>query len=229
MSSLYYLGVGVLSLGIGIYNFDVYGAGDDIKCLDERYFSVEELEAYCITLNRTIMPDECKNTPKSGDYWVDSSNSYLGLLIVIGIIYMVMLAMSLFMALTINILSNQTPEDFIKIGCCKKFFACFCKLLPPIFIILSWINFILIVVVWIFIAMGKCEKCRTEDYSHPYSSDYYYKKVRTLNIVNSIFWVVLHYGGGIVRAMTYVEPYMYDPEIGNPNCCKTLLFKKLGP
>jgi hypothetical protein len=39
----------------------------------------------------------------------------------------------------------------------------------------------------------------------------------------------LHYGGAIVRGMTYVEPFMYSPEIGKPNMIKTLLFKKLGP
>ena len=61
------------------------------------------------------------------------------------------------------------------------------------------------------------------------STEYFYKVHRTLNIVNSIVWILLHYGGAIIRAMTYVEPFMYSPEVGNPNFFKTLMLKRLGP
>lgn len=228
MSSLYYLGVGVISLGMGIYNFDVYGSGSSISCRKELIFNNHTKGDYCSQPNVTVDTDPfCGTDSMVGTE--EETNTYRIIIIIIAIVYMVLLAMSIFLALTINVLSNQTPEDFIKIGCCKKFFACFCKIFPPIFIILSWVNFILIVVCWALIATGICEHCRSTDALHPKSDPFYYDKVKDLTIVNTIFWVILHYGGAIVRAMTYVEPYMYNPEVGNPHCCKSLLFKKLGP
>ena len=50
-----------------------------------------------------------------------------------------------------------------------------------------------------------------------------------LNLVNSIIWILLHYGGSIIREMTYQQPFMYSPDTGAPNCCRTLFLKKLGP
>ena len=55
------------------------------------------------------------------------------------------------------------------------------------------------------------------------------KDVEILNLVNSIIWILLHYGGSIIREMTYQEPFMYSPDTGAPNCCRTLFLKKLGP
>ena len=55
----------------------------------------------------------------------------------------------------------------------------------------------------------------------------YRKDVEILNLVNSIMWVLLHYGGSIIREMTYQEPFMYSPDTGAPNCCRTLFLKKL--
>ena len=53
--------------------------------------------------------------------------------------------------------------------------------------------------------------------------------VKVLNLVNSIAWILLHYGGAVVRDMTYQEPFMYSPDTGEPNCFRTLFLKKLGP
>ena len=57
----------------------------------------------------------------------------------------------------------------------------------------------------------------------------YRKDVEILNLVNSIIWILLHYGGSIIREMTYQGPFMYSPDTGAPNCCRTLFLKKLGP
>ena len=44
----------------------------------------------------------------------------------------------------------------------------------------------------------------------------YRKDVEILNLVNSIIWILLHYGGSIIREMTYQEPFMYSPDTGTP-------------
>ena len=92
-----------------------------------------------------------------------------------------------------------------------------------------WVNFILVVVQWILYEIKYCEEAI--DRSPGASLDYtkYRKKNLPLLIVNSVIWVCLHCGGSIVREMTYVEPFMYSPDIGNPNCCRTFILKKFGP
>jgi hypothetical protein len=160
---------------------------------------------------------------------VTEGNIYKTLTLIIAIIYIIYLVLSLFLSCVSNMMSNQTPEDYIKIGTCKKFLACFCKILPPVLIILSWINFILFVVFWILITVGKCEYSYSDTPGKFMDEKDYFNDNKVLILVNSCFWILLHYGGAIVRGMTYVEPFMYSPEIGKPNMIKTLLFKKLGP
>lgn len=197
MSSLYYLGVGVCSLAISIYNFNVYG----IKVQCQNKVSVSP-----------------PNIP----------NIFAIMIIIIAVVFILLFAMSIFLSCVINSLSNQLPEDFINIGAIKKFLACFCKIFPPIILILSWINFILIIVIWILYVTKHCYENDSTKVNATNETKYF-RDVRTLNIVNSIIWVVLHYGGSIIRDMTYQEPFMYSPDTGKPNCCRTLMLKKLGP
>ena len=227
MSSLYYLGLGAVSLSMTIYNFHMVGEATNQTCYSYQTMTYDDYKNYNISLgleiyNKTSFNIEYFEVP------VTEGNIYKTLTLIIAIIYIIYLVLSLFLSCVSNMMSNQTPEDYIKIGTCKKFLACFCKILPPVLIILSWVNFILFVVFWILITVGKCE----------YNSDIpgifidkkdYFNDNKVLILVNSCFWILLHYGGAIVRGMTYVEPFMYSPEIGKPNMIKTLLFKKLGP
>jgi hypothetical protein len=222
MSSLYYLGVGAVSLSMTIYNFHMVGQASNLTCYINKTVEVgsEEYNYF----KDTEFYDEFTETVE-----YDQGNSYKTLTLVIAIIYIIFLVLSLFLSCVSNMMSNQTPEDYVKIGTCKKFLACFCKILPPVLIILSWVNFILFVVLWIFIVTKKCENSRSESPTTLVGVHDYYNDNKVLALVNSCFWVLLHYGGAIVRGMTYVEPFMYSPEIGNPNIIKTLFLKKLGP
>ena len=225
MSSLYYLGLGAVSLSMTIYNFHMVGEATNQTCYSYQNMTKQQYTEYMKSLGQTFDDSDSSDdfNPK-----VTEGNIYKTLTLIIAIIYIIYLVLSLFLSCVSNMMSNQTPEDYIKIGTCKKFLACFCKILPPVLIILSWVNFILFVVFWILITVGKCE----------YNSDIpgifidkkdYFNDNKVLILVNSCFWILLHYGGAIVRGMTYVEPFMYSPEIGKPNMIKTLLFKKLGP
>ncbi len=227
MSSLYYVGVGVVSLSMSIYNFNIMGESNNQTCYVSKNMSMEQYIDYYNSLNQSINPNISDEELES--IKVKDSNPYKTFCLLVGIIYIILLAMSLFLACITNYLSNQLPDDYIKMGTCKKFLACFCKILPPCFIILSWLNCIFFIVVWIFILSKKCKYSTTMTPGKLIKEDYFFKVHRTLNIVNSIVWILLHYGGAVIRAMTYVEPFMYSPEVGNPHFCKTLMLKRLGP
>ena len=223
MSSLYYLGLGAVSLSMTIYNFHMVGEATNQTCYTYQKMTQEEFDTYIASLGQTSNNIDLDKVP------VTEGNIYKTLTLIIAIIYIIYLVLSLFLSCVSNMMSNQTPEDYIKIGTCKKFLACFCKILPPVLIILSWINFILFVVFWILITVGKCEYSKSITPGKFMDEKDYFNDNKVLILVNSCFWILLHYGGAIVRGMTYVEPFMYSPEIGKPNMIKTLLFKKLGP
>ena len=226
MSSLYYLGLGAVSLSMTIYNFHMVGEATNQTCYINQNMTKKEYIAY---LNSTEQNDKTDINDNYYNVEVEEGNIYKTLTLIIAIIYIIYLVLSLFLSCVSNMMSNQTPEDYIKIGTCKKFLACFCKILPPVLIILSWINFILFVVFWILITVGKCEYSKSITPGKFMGKKDYFNDNKVLILVNSCFWILLHYGGAIVRGMTYVEPFMYSPEIGKPNMIKTLLFKKLGP
>ena len=228
MSSLYYVGVGVVSLSMSIYNFNTMGESNNQTCYVFKTMTYNEMENYYNSIAQPL-PEEIKNNGTKYSQEVQESNPYKTFCLLVGIVYIILLAMSLFLACITNYLSNQLPDDYINMGTCKKFLACFCKILPPCFIILSWLNFIFFIVVWILLLSKKCKYSTTMVPGKLISTEYFYKVHRTLNIVNSIVWILLHYGGAIIRAMTYVEPFMYSPEVGNPNFFKTLMLKRLGP
>lgn len=227
MSSLYYLGLGAVSLSMTIYNFHMVGEATNQTCYTYQNMTQDEYDKYIASLGQTN--DTTSNNVDLTKVQVTEGNIYKTLTLIIAIIYIIYLVLSLFLSCVSNMMSNQTPEDYIKIGTCKKFLACFCKILPPVLIILSWINFILFVVFWILITVGKCEYSYSDTPGKFMDEKDYFNDNKVLILVNSCFWILLHYGGAIVRGMTYVEPFMYSPEIGKPNMIKTLLFKKLGP
>ena len=227
MSSLYYLGLGAVSLSMTIYNFHMVGEATNQTCFSYQKMTQEDYNKYIASLGQTN--DTISNVKDIDIVPVTEGNIYKTLTLIIAIIYIIYLVLSLFLSCVSNMMSNQTPEDYIKIGTCKKFLACFCKILPPVLIILSWVNFILFVVFWILITVGKCEYSYSDTPGKFMDEKDYFNDNKVLILVNSCFWILLHYGGAIVRGMTYVEPFMYSPEIGKPNMIKTLLFKKLGP
>ena len=227
MSSLYYLGLGAVSLSMTIYNFHMVGEATNQTCYSYQNMTRKEYEDFNASLG--LPNNDTYNNKDFFEVPVTEGNIYKTLTLIIAIIYIIYLVLSLFLSCVSNMMSNQTPEDYIKIGTCKKFLACFCKILPPVLIILSWVNFILFVIFWILITVGKCEYSDSDTPGKFMDKKDYFNDNKVLILVNSCFWILLHYGGAIVRGMTYVEPFMYSPEIGKPNRIKTLLFKKLGP
>lgn len=221
MSSFYYLGIGVVSLAMTIYNFEKASQTGD-------YTLLKNVTKTNITDKKDANGDFIEITYNELD---ESTNAIVPLLYIIAIVFLLFLVLSLYMSCIINSFSNLLPEDFLTMSKCKAAVTCLCKIIPPIFLILSWLNLILIVVVWIlYVVYFKSKiddklKYKIEPQPNSVSND-----VLILNIVNSVVWFVTHYGGSIIREMTYIEPFMYSPDTGEtPNCFRTLMIKKLGP
>lgn len=230
MSSKYYLGVSVVALSLSIYNLHVASTGKKYQCYKSLTLSFEEYIEYNksqnITLNDTSLSVDIE---KNEEYEIEinTKNSYVSLLITIGVFYLIFFLLSLYLSIVINSLANQLPRDFLDMGLGKKINSMFCKIFPKIFILFSWIIFILIIILWSFLGAKKCEKSRKiSDFS---DKERYYNDVKVLNIVNICFWIVLHYFGSVIRHMTYQEPFMYSPVDINSGVIKKVFFSYLGP
>lgn len=230
MSATYYLGLSVSSLAIAIYNMNIAGSAKNLTCYSIEKMDYNTYKLYNSTLNITTPATNETIDPNTlYDVEVLGSNSYSTILVIIGIIYLIIMGFAVILSCIANYLSNQLPEDFLHMGKMKRFLACLCKVIPTLFIILHWIAMILIIVVWVFIAGKNCEVAKTSTPGVIINQKKYFNDVYILNIVNSSLWIFLHYGGAIVREITYEEPFMYSPDLGQPNFIRSFFLKKLGP
>ena len=160
---------------------------------------------------------------------VPGGNLYYIFAFGIAVAYGIILIMAILLTIVVYWMSDMVPEDFVKIGKCKRWTAVFTKILPPIIILIHWIILLLILVFWVMILMGSCEVTQPSSTIFGFNSLKYGRDSFVLNLVTSIIWVLLHYGGAIYRDITYTEPFMYSPDIGETSAFKSLVLKKLGP
>jgi hypothetical protein len=128
--------------------------------------------------------------------------------------------------LIVNNMANMLPEDFVKMGNSKRALGVITKIFPPLCIFIHYIILIGILVLWVFYCTGSCPNindrdCQTLDlgYNH---------RILVLNIVNSVFWIFLHYFGAVIRDVLYQEPFMYAKRNSKYNIIGIFL-NKLGP
>lgn len=233
MSSTYYLVLTCICLAIGIYNFSTSSSGKNLNC-----YNLEQMDyATYLKYNETF-----SNSSNTSSYYsstgnsnstiytvkVSTSNLYSTTSTVIGILYLIITVFSVFLAVLINYLANQLPEDFLNMGRCKRWIAASCKILPLVNIVIHWIIFILIIVMWTGIASSTCIYSTSTQQGVLVNSDQYFINVRVLNIVNSCLWLLIHVGGMIIKEIVYQEPFNYWPEIGGSKVL-TFFCKTLGP
>jgi hypothetical protein len=233
-SSFYYLGLAVTSLAIAIYNLSVSSTGSTTQCFNLLTMDQLTYKQYLdtFTANSTSTPGIATNNeddPNLYDVQTPVSNTFKSIASILGFIYLLITGLSVILSIIINCLSNQLPEDFLNMNRLKKYSAVFCKVIPPILILIHWIALILIFVNWILILTKNCIFSSATTQGVVEDPNFYYKTNLILNIVNSSIWILIHYGGAIFREVVYQEPFMYSPDIGQPNCWKSFFFKKLGP
>jgi hypothetical protein len=242
-SSVYYLSLAVATVAIGIFNFNGSSEGKPLTC-----YNIQEMDyTTYVDFNNTMNNIKNGNTsrlrfiqsattattsttdPTQQIYTVNvpTSNIYTLIATIIAIIYLIITGLSLYMAGVIYFMSNQLPEDFMKVGMCKKCVAIFCKIIPVVIVLLHWLILILVIVLWVMLMMKQCQ-IATSTLIFGVNPKSFYNNIYVLNIVNSCIWILLHYGGAIFREVVYQEPFMYVPDPEKFNLLRCLC-KKLGP
>ena len=230
-SSFYYLSLAVFCLSVGIYNLSVYSSSAGLQCYNESLMDAETFKQYNSTFASGVAPSLYYPNPNdTTTIYVRqaASNTYNIFLIILSILYLSIMVFSLNLAIIVSSMANMLPEDFMNIGRCKKWSAILCKVLPPLFTILSWIIMILVIAIWVFIVMQSCIYSTTAN-TGLFDPGEFFKSVNTLNLVNSALWFFMHYIMSIFKEIVYQEPFMYAPDDANVNFAVICLFKKLGP
>lgn len=249
-TAIYYVFLFVISLTLGIYNLLIGLDAIPLSCSTDTEYTLDECtslqKSYASTCAsgtkcKTILcnkypkfPNGTENIPNivSGStivlVGVPSPNLYYIFQMAIAILYFFICLCALLLAIFANIMANMVPKDFVNISTCKKIIGCMCKTIPPIIVISHYTAMIFLIAYWIMIGMGQCNNS-TSTKPGLNSPDRYFNDSKTLAIVDIVFWGALHFGGAILREIIYIEPFMYSPDVGKVNLCKSLLLKKLGP
>ncbi len=222
----YYLALAVASLAIGIYNFATKSDATGLQCFTYEKKTQTEYDEYLKSIaNSTVPTLPANKTIDAGlnSVWnvpVSGGTTLASVQMILAFVYLILCVLSFLLSLVIYSMENQVPDDFLKMGKCKRIIAVLCKILPMLFIIIHWVCCMIIVVLWILLITGNCEISRSTTPGDIRNKDKYYNDSLVLNIVTSCLWVLIQYGGAIIREVVYKEPFMYSP---------SNLFFRLGP
>lgn len=228
-SQLYYYCLIAAALSVGIYNTSIYGSGSALVCLSYSSFTYDQYVTYNKSLSLPISISAPANPDTSYKIVQEGTNILKVFQIAIAILYFAIIFFTFILALIVNSLSNQIPEDFLQMSKCKSFLAMFCKVFPIIIVVIHWIILILIIIYWAMILMGRCQETRTTIPGVLILATHYYNDSKTCHIVTSVIWIFLHYIGAILKDVSYVEPFMYNPRTEGSNQFVHVVLKKLGP
>lgn len=231
MSWFYYFIITILTLAIAIFNLSISSTGSNYKCYQLKTMTEGEYASYKELNTDTTAPTASTKVENNVTYYIvptSGSNLYNSVAMVIGILYLIIMALSVLLSLILLWLSDLVPEDFVNMGWFKKWTAIVTKIFPPLIVLVHWVVFILIIVFWIGIGIGTCEVSQPATAEYGFNSLKYHDDCITLQIVNSVIFFCLHYVAAIVKDMIYIEPFMYSPIIGKPNIVDYAL-KTVGP
>ena len=116
------------------------------------------------------------------------------------------------MVLLILYFGRFLPKDFAKLGRILNCMGIWLKLLPKFIILLHYVIFILILVVIGQVANGSCAKSQIIDSDTNLPEDTNMQKDATIlaGIISGM-WVLMHFGGYVIRSLLYVDPFLLDP------------------
>jgi len=215
----------VAALSIGIFNYSMHSSGKDLKCYYKISFLYDEYVTYNITKNITTTSARPSNPNQVYSVEQSSSNILEMLQMIIAFAYLGILALTFLLAIIVGCLSNQLPEDYMKFGKCKRCLAMLCKILPIMIVVIHWIIMFLIIGLWAMMLTDTCFDSRINIYGN---NQYYYASLTCL-FVTSAVWVFLHCFGSVLKDLSYVEPFMYSPQIEGSSTFMHVVLKTLGP
>ena len=113
-----------------------------------------------------------------------------------------------------------------------KNFGFIAKNLPYLVVSLHYSVFVLIVVIWGYVGTTACYY---SVYTDPGEYNYwnkYFMDTWIMNLVTSIFWILIHYIGNVIRENFYKEPFMYIHSLHHQKGkfrCMRWMMTKVGP
>jgi hypothetical protein len=250
--SIYYLSVAVTCLAISIYNFSVSSQSKNLQCFELEEITQSDYQSYVNYLkNNTQAYNNFMiiiNRNESGKIYTDEhllentedefitvpiliNNKYAGLQEAVGALYVVIMFFSIIESLSIRFMSDMVPEEFLHLNKLTQTFGFISKNLPYFIASLHYAVFVLILVIWGYIGTTSCfysVNIKPGEYSY---WNRMFMDTWIMNLVTSIFWLLLHYVGAIIREIFYKEPFMYinyKNQKGKFRCCRWLM-TRVGP
>lgn len=251
--SIYYLSVAVTCLAISIYNFSVQRESKFLQCFKLQEMTETDYQGYLesisnqttdytnymMIINRNItneiFTEENRYDNPDDDLItvpILEKNRYPNLQEAIGAIYIIIMILCTLQSLSIRYMSNMVPEEFLKMDKLTEIFGFVAKNLPYLIVSLHYSIFVLIIVLWGYIGTTACYySVYTDPGKYKYWNKYY-TDTWIMNLVTSIFWILIHYIGSVIREIFYKEPFMYIHSLNHQKGkfrCMRVLLTKLGP
>ena len=133
----------------------------------------------------------------------------------------------LLLILLVNKFDNMYPSKFYSLGFCDRCCGMYLKCFSRFIILLHYVTLIVIIIMWILIGSGSCDKGWTS------TTNFYSDSIRTdmltCNLITTFVWILLHVGGFFIRGCLFYESFMYDPDPADGARFVTYCFKKCGP
>ena len=121
------------------------------------------------------------------------------------------------------------PKDFAKMGRILNCSGALLKIFPKLIILLHYIILILIIVVIGQVGSNNCkESARVGSNGLPEKTSMHDEGVILVSIISPI-WLLMHFGGTVVRSMLYVDPFLLDPYDPKGNKIYRILCQTCGP
>ncbi len=233
MSASYYLLITAACLAVGILNFSSSSSSANLNCFVNVDMNKSAYDAFVATFPNTttieaVPPKDTSDPTATYIVRQPSSNTIQLITFFIGISYLSICGIALFMTMLVTCLANQLPEDFVNMGKCKRCMAMFCKILPILIVLIHWVILFLILGLWALVLTDACAYTTTNESGAIISPGKYLSDTQTLAIITSGIWGFLHLGASIVRDLYYIEPFIYWPYLGSSKVA-TFLCKTLGP
>ena len=123
------------------------------------------------------------------------------------------------------------PKDFARMGRMLNCFGMFLKVLPKLLIFMHYIIFILILVVIGQVGRGQCSNAEVLDSTghKPPQPVPMQRDATILAGIVSALWVLMHFGGFVIRSLLYVDPFLLDPYDPKANRVYRVMCQTCGP
>ena len=220
----YYFFVSLIMLCLGVYSYTFkLSYGIDV-C------AVSSSTTTRLLQNSSGGSNSSSSSSESGSPIVITTTlSTAGIAYAIGIVYLTCFACAFLFFFFMLYYSGKIPKDFTKMGRIARLFGCLVRRFVKAIVLLHYIILILLLVLIGQVGSGTGQKCtHIMPDGTPKLGEAYTQGV-ILILVLSFFWMLLHFGGAVVKSIMYVDSYIFEPDDATEIRVFRILLKKLGP